>query len=122
MATGFSFTIRRGVGELACAMIRVAERARNSEVGPGLGYGVRKVATHQRKVALTFDDGPSASTVEVAAVLERNAFRGTFFVCGANVTRFPTIVRTLHEGGHAIGNHTYSHRQLYFCSASQIRH
>lgn len=66
-----------------------------------------------KKVALTFDDGPNADYTE--ALLEGLAKRGvkaTFFLLGREVERHPEIVRAIHEQGHAIGNHSYRHEQL----------
>lgn len=74
----------------------------------------------RRWVALTFDDGPSEQTPAVLNVLRSRNVRATFFVCGRAVEQNPEFVRTIVEQGHAIGNHTYSHRYLYFHSRSAI--
>ena len=66
----------------------------------------------RRSVALTFDDGPSESTLELAEMLRAESVRATFFVCGANVERLPGVTRELNRRGHEIANHTYSHRRL----------
>ena len=66
----------------------------------------------RRTVALTFDDGPSPGSIEIARYLEAAGIRATFFQCGANVLRHPEIARDLFAAGHEIGNHTFSHRRL----------
>ena len=61
-------------------------------------------------VALTFDDGPSApSTAEILDALAKENAKATFFVVGHNVQRNPQLLRRIHDEGHTIGNHTWSH-------------
>jgi peptidoglycan/xylan/chitin deacetylase (PgdA/CDA1 family) len=83
--------------------------------GPALVRGPRA----DRRVALTFDDGPAAVfTEQVLDVLRDRKVKATFFLCGKNVERYPEIARRIKAEGHAIGNHTYSHPFLYFRSRS----
>jgi len=61
-------------------------------------------------VALTFDDGPhETQTDEILAVLQEYGVRATFFPIGQNIAAHPDIIRRVHEAGHEIGNHTYTH-------------
>ena len=70
--------------------------------------------TKERVVALTFDDGPDPRfTPAVLAVLHRYGVHATFFVVGKNVKRWPDLLRAEMAAGHEIGNHTYSHPELY---------
>ncbi|PYV10836.1 MAG: polysaccharide deacetylase family protein [Acidobacteria bacterium] len=74
-----------------------------------------------RRIALTFDDGPlSPFTEQVLDILRERRVPATFFVCGKNVERFPEILRRVHEEGHGLGNHTYSHPFLFSCSRAQM--
>lgn len=76
---------------------------------------------NERRVALTFDDGPSAPfTEQILDVLRRKNVTATFFVCGDNTERHPEIVRRISEEGHTLGNHTYSHPFLLFKSRRKI--
>jgi peptidoglycan-N-acetylglucosamine deacetylase len=69
-------------------------------------HGRRDVA----KVALTFDDGPNPPrTEEVLDVLAGEGVRGTFFLIGRFAERWPRTVERIVDGGHVIGNHSYSH-------------
>lgn len=70
-----------------------------------------------RRIALTFDDGPSEWTPPLLDVLAGNKVSATFFVCGRNIERRPALVRALGDNGHEVGNHTYSHPCLLFHSA-----
>ncbi|CAM3169660.1 polysaccharide deacetylase family protein [Paenibacillus lupini] len=60
-------------------------------------------------VYLTFDDGPSEKTKQVLAILKREGVKGTFFMLGKEVKRYPTIAKQVVQEGHAIGNHSYDH-------------
>ena len=67
----------------------------------------------ERKVALTFDDGPDLFiTPQVLTVLRRENVKATFFLVGLRVHDYPGIVRRIAAEGHAIGNHTWDHREL----------
>ncbi len=61
-------------------------------------------------VYLTFDDGPTPDvTPWVLDCLKEYGARSTFFCLGRNVERCPEIYASILDGGHAVGNHTYSH-------------
>jgi peptidoglycan/xylan/chitin deacetylase (PgdA/CDA1 family) len=66
-----------------------------------------------KKVALTFDDGPHPKYTEqlLDGLKERNV-KVTFFVVGKNAEAYPDIIKRMYEEGHLIGNHTYNHVQL----------
>ena len=59
-------------------------------------------------------DDSSPAHLAKAAMMGRAGVKGTFYV-SASRTEFMTsgILQTLMEGGHAIGNHTWSHPQLF---------
>jgi len=63
-----------------------------------------------KTVYLTFDDGPSKITLTILDILKKHDVPATFFVCG-NVTEFGrTVYNRILDEGHALGNHTFSHR------------
>ncbi|CAG9622758.1 polysaccharide deacetylase family protein [Sutcliffiella rhizosphaerae] len=69
--------------------------------------------TDQKRVALTFDDGPDPRfTNEVLDVLNQYNVPGTFFLLGSRAVAYPEIVKRIQNEGHAIGNHTYFHPNL----------
>lgn len=80
------------------------------------GRCVHRVDTSEKVIALTFDDGPSADTKEILNVLRLHEVPATFFILGKNAEQFPELVRQIHEEGHDIGNHSYSHQPLIFKS------
>jgi peptidoglycan/xylan/chitin deacetylase (PgdA/CDA1 family) len=62
------------------------------------------------QVYLTFDDGPTPEvTPWVLDCLRGYDAKATFFCLGRNVERYPAIYKQILDGGHAVGNHTYSH-------------
>lgn len=61
-------------------------------------------------IYLTFDDGPHPEiTPWVLAELAKVEAKGTFFVVGQNVERYPHVITDTERQGHRIGNHTYTH-------------
>jgi peptidoglycan/xylan/chitin deacetylase (PgdA/CDA1 family) len=79
-------------------------------------HGNREV----KKVALTFDDGPSDETEKILDILKKYHIRATFFVWGKRINGREKILRRIRDEGHEIGNHTYSHKRLWFKSKSYI--
>jgi peptidoglycan/xylan/chitin deacetylase (PgdA/CDA1 family) len=69
-------------------------------------------------VALTFDDGPGPETGALLDILAREKVHATFFLLGRNLPAHPEFVRREAAEGHAIGNHTWSHRDLSRLSAA----
>lgn len=74
-----------------------------------------------KRIALTFDDGPSNETPRFLEELERLSVPATFFFCGRNIERRPQVAHAAAKAGHAIGNHSYSHPRLLFCPARRVR-
>jgi peptidoglycan-N-acetylglucosamine deacetylase len=74
-----------------------------------------------RLLALTYDDGPNdPHTMRLLEVLNRHGALATFFMLGRQVQERPQIARAVAAAGHEIGNHTYTHPNLIFCSRTQI--
>jgi peptidoglycan/xylan/chitin deacetylase (PgdA/CDA1 family) len=74
------------------------------------------------QIALTFDDGPNdPHTLHLLDVLAKHEAKATFFLIGKYVRQRPEIARAIMSAGHQIGNHTYSHPNLIFVSASRLR-
>ena len=79
-------------------------------VGQALLGTITHVATREKVAALTFDDGPHPDyTIRLLDILERHHARGTFFMLGESVRKYPEVVRRVAQGGHAIGNHSWDH-------------
>jgi peptidoglycan/xylan/chitin deacetylase (PgdA/CDA1 family) len=75
---------------------------------------------HDHEVALTFDDGPSAYTAQVLAVLQQYHVRATFFVVGEQVGGHRESVRAEITAGMAVGDHTWDHPDLTRLASTAI--
>lgn len=64
------------------------------------------------KVALTFDDGPSKYTEEIADILKEQQAGGTFFFVGKNIKKYPESVQYVKSNGYTIGSHGMNHLEL----------
>jgi peptidoglycan/xylan/chitin deacetylase (PgdA/CDA1 family) len=73
------------------------------------------------QLALTFDDGPNdPHTLRLLDVLAKHEVKATFFMIGRFVAERPEIARAVAQAGHVIGNHTYTHSNLFFASGSGL--
>jgi peptidoglycan-N-acetylglucosamine deacetylase len=80
--------------------------------GPGAG----------RRIALTFDDGPSIYTPHVLAVLNHYGVHATFMEIGDQVGALASTSREVIRDGDVIGDHTWSHPVLTPANvAAQVR-
>jgi peptidoglycan/xylan/chitin deacetylase (PgdA/CDA1 family) len=65
------------------------------------------------KVAVTFDDGPNPKfTPTILAELAKRKILSTFFLIGRNVKTWPSLAKSMHEQGHEVANHTFTHPTL----------
>ena len=76
--------------------------------------------TSSKVVALTFDDGPSRYTSMLLDGLKERDVKVSFFVLGSKAEKNYEILKRMSDEGHLIGNHTYSHKNLYRLSAEEI--
>ena len=68
------------------------------------------VPNNEKKVYLTFDDGPTPEITDwTLSQLEQYDAKATFFCIGDNINKFPEIFKLVVLKGHAIGNHTFNH-------------
>ena len=85
------------------------------------GEIVSSVDTHEKVIALTFDDGPTAAyTNEILAILDQYGVKATFFVIGREVEENPEYARSIVEAGHELGNHSWSHPNMSLLSLDRI--
>lgn len=77
-------------------------------------FFVRSVsALPKGKLAITFDDGPSESTLEFLDLLKQEGLKATFFLIGKNIPGNEHIVKRMVEEGHTVGNHSFEHDHLF---------
>lgn len=74
-----------------------------------------------RRIALTFDDGPTPGVTDlILDELRARHLSATFFMIGQNAAAHPDLVRRVHAEGHEIGNHTTTHPRLSALGDSQV--
>lgn len=77
------------------------------------GSVIWEVQTNKKLIALTFDDGPHPKyTNEILLLLDKYHAKATFFVVGQRARSYPELLQTMHQKGHEIANHTYTHPNM----------
>jgi peptidoglycan/xylan/chitin deacetylase (PgdA/CDA1 family) len=83
----------------------------------GSNYHVKAYCSNpletEKKIALTFDDGPHEMTVLVLDVLRKYNAKATFFCIGKNIEAHPDILKKIIGEGHTVGNHSYNHSPFF---------
>jgi peptidoglycan/xylan/chitin deacetylase (PgdA/CDA1 family) len=108
-----------------------AAPSRDSQYWPQGYYPGDPIPDHM--IYLTFDDGPCDFTAQILDILKEEEVHATFFMnsydkddpfhadTGKNLMfRYADVLRRMVDEGHAIGNHSYSHRDLARLSPRQI--
>ena len=83
--------------------------------GPGFGFEHFKAYDFLRdkEVVLTFDDGPwQGNTPAVLKALADQCTKALFFSIGKHAGYYPNILKQIVAGGHTLGTHTWSHKDL----------
>ena len=83
--------------------------------GPGFGFEHFKAYDFlkDKEVVLTFDDGPwPGHTPAVLKALADQCTRAVFFPIGKHAGWHPEIMKQVAAGGHTVGSHTWSHKDL----------
>ncbi|MEO6316898.1 MAG: polysaccharide deacetylase family protein [Chitinophagaceae bacterium] len=66
--------------------------------------------TKTRQIAISFDDGPAADhTAAILEVLKSTRVPAIFFCIGKQVSGKAALLKQIHDEGHIIGNHSFSH-------------
>jgi len=73
-------------------------------------YVVHRIGIADKKLVLSFDDGPSNEyTPKILDILKRENVPATFFMQGENMEVNLPLVERIYKAGYEIGNHTFSH-------------
>ena len=69
-----------------------------------------KKRTDEKKIWLTFDDGPEEGVTEfILETLKKLNIKASFFLIGKNIQAFPELTKEIIKEGHIVGNHSFSH-------------
>ena len=108
---------------LAAVLVLVLLSAPTVGAGPTAAAAGSAAACPSGYVALTFDDGPSATnTPRLVRILKRVHAPATFFMVGQQVAAAPAAARLVGKAGFLVGNHSYRHQNMTTQTRAQIRH
>ena len=106
---------------LVAVLVGLRQLARSRTVQL-FGTIVARVETDERRVALTFDDGPTPAVIDsILSVLAARDVRATFFVTGTAMAEAPEAGARLVAAGHELGNHSWSHQRMVLRSPGFFR-
>jgi peptidoglycan-N-acetylglucosamine deacetylase len=91
-------------------LARLGRQAARISLGQWLP--LRRRLPDRGSVAITFDDGPSTTTMETLAVLARHGAVASFFLCGRRAEQYPQLVEAIARRGHGVYPHAYSHAHV----------
>lgn len=70
--------------------------------------------------SLTYDDGPTEDSTELADTLRAENVRASFFELGNRANAYPTSIKVLSDAGQEMGNHSWDHPKLTSLSGAQV--
>jgi peptidoglycan-N-acetylglucosamine deacetylase len=109
LAVGIVMIMRSGAGTAEGAVVETStiSPSPSKPISPEL---VRRIATDERVIALTFDDGPHPRyTGQVLDLLAEYDVKATFCMIGSQAVRFPELVRRVVKAGMRLCDHTANH-------------
>lgn len=115
---GLSLFLRENTGQQMRGVSGISETV----TAQASGEAVVESQPELKKIALTFDDGPHPYyTEKLLDGLKERGVVATFFVTGEHASLHPDVIKRMHEEGHMIGNHTYSHIQLTSANKEEFK-
>ena len=75
----------------------------------------------QKKVYLTFDDGPGAYTAQLLDLLGSYGIQAAFFVVAESAEKYPELIARMKAEGHLIGLHSLDHSSAMLQTPRQTR-
>lgn len=84
-------------------------------VGSGFYFKIICFAkTEKKQIAISFDDGPvNEFTPQILKLLSEFNIHAAFFCIGHRIGENEGLFKQIHEAGHIIGNHSYSHDKWF---------
>lgn len=83
----------------------------------------QELSRYDKRIYLTFDDGPSSSTDAILDILKENDIKATFFVLGKTDEKSRKAYQRIVAEGHTLGMHSYSHKynEIYESKESFVK-
>jgi len=89
-----------------------------------LGYFIKtysRLVTKEKKIAISFDDGPHEITPKILDVLQKYNCKASFFCIGNQIDSFPDVLKRIASEEHIVGNHSNSHSNFFgFFSTEKV--
>ncbi len=82
---------------------------------------VRRGSGKEKRVALTFDDGPDEMTDAYLDILDKFEARATFFVLGKACARYQDAVARIAARGHELAGHGFTHKSFTKLDGDALR-
>lgn len=84
---------------------------------------ISSAKTPQKQIAISFDDGPTKDyTPQILQILKEHEVKAAFFCIGKRIKENEQLLQQVHEEGHIIGNHSYSHDLWFDLFSSKKMH
>ncbi|WP_282936903.1 polysaccharide deacetylase family protein [Paenibacillus sp. RC67] len=100
----------------------ISQTSTNTDVVHHASTVVNMVKMADKRVALTFDDGPDNKyTPRILDILKKNQIQATFFLIGENAQKHPQVINRILQEGHVLGNHSWDHQNLSKMTCDQIQ-
>ncbi|MDE7361934.1 MAG: polysaccharide deacetylase family protein, partial [Oscillospiraceae bacterium] len=75
----------------------------------------------KKRLWLTFDEGyENGYTPQILDTLKAKNVRAVFFVTYDYASKNPGLIKRMIDEGHTVGNHTYSHPSLPYCTPDEM--
>lgn len=87
---------------------------------PSVVVGRVPLPAGDRRVALSFDDGPEPMTPPYLDALDQLGIPATFFVLGRLCQQFPQHLRDMVRRGHEVASHGFSHRRFTLMTHGEL--
>ena len=81
--------------------------------------------SHDRKIILTFDDGPNihnSVSDSLLVILSQHRVKATFCYIGKNIQHAPNLVRAAYKNGHQLAIHSHTHLFSTLFSTSRLNY
>ncbi len=82
---------------------------------------VRRGSGTEKRVALTFDDGPDDMTDAYLDILDKFGARATFFVLGKACSKYQDAAARIAARGHEVSGHGFTHKSFTKMDAGALR-
>jgi polysaccharide deacetylase family sporulation protein PdaB len=119
VAMGPVFTNETSPKEATPLSIQAVDTIPTPAANASINYNIKEHVTYsgvrskEKKVALTFDDGPDTKyTDQILDILKKQKVSATFFVVGEHAAAHKDVMKRIVSNGHELGNHSWDHMDL----------